>query len=156
MNPADETMDELAAELRALYRRLEPSPSADELIGAAPETARVVHWMQGVWNTLEAPPARVPRAIPLRRSERRFVRRTLLAAAAVLLLLAGAALWHALATRVEPARIPRVAQAPPPAPASGVEVLDVRPDQVELRSGPVRLVLLDPPPPKTSSEPPGS
>jgi hypothetical protein len=158
MNPADEPLDDLSAELPAelcaLYRRLEPSPPADEVSHADPETERVVRWVQGAWNALEAPPVRVPRSIPPRRSDRRFVQRALVAAAAALLLLAGAAAWRALPTRVEPARPTRVAQAP--VPASGVEVLDVRPDQVELRSGPVRLVLLDPSPPRISDDPPGS
>jgi hypothetical protein len=65
-----------------------------------------------------------------------------------------AALLRALATRVE--RTTRIAQAPTPAPVNDVEVLDVRPDQVELRSGPVRLVLLGPPPTESSEVPPGS
>ncbi len=156
MNPADESREDLSAELRALYRRLEPSPPADEVSDEAPETERVVRWMRGAWNTLEAPLVRVPGSIPLRRNRQRFVRRALIAAAAAIVLLAGAALWHALGTRVEPARLPRVAQGPTPTPRNRVEVLDVRPDQVELRSGPVRLVLLGPPPSQSSDEPPGS
>jgi len=162
MNPADEPVEDLSAELRALYRRLEPSPPADEVAHADQETERVVRWMQGAWNTLDvpnvtapivtAPPVRVPRSIRPRRSVRRSVQRMLLAAAAVLLLATGAALWHTLSTRVEPAPPTRVAQGP--APAQGIEILDVRPDQVELRSGPVRLLLLGPPP-TDPSEPQG-
>ena len=80
--------------------------------------------------------------------------RLLVAAAAALLLVAGTALWRALTRSSESTPEPSMAQGPAPASATGVEILAVRPDQVELRSGPVRLVLLDPSPPP--STPPGS
>lgn len=158
MNPAEEPMEDLGAELRARYRRLEPALPADEAADADPETAQVVRWMQGTWSALDvpnvtAPPARVSRAGATRKVVRR--RRLFLAAAAALLLLAGPVLWRVLSSRVEIARPTRVAQVPARAPAQDVEVLAVRPDQIVLRSGPVRLVLLGPPPTESSHLPPG-
>jgi hypothetical protein len=144
--------EERDEELRELYRRLRPPPLADGAGEADPETARVVRWMQRAWRELEPPRAVLPRSVA--RRPRRLARPALLAAAAVVLLLAGAALWRALAARS--AAVPRldVAREPAPAGTDGVEILDVRPDRLELRSGPVRLVLLGPPPPPP--EPAGS
>ncbi len=140
---------EALRELGALYRGLRPPPLADGASEADPETARAVQWMRAAWGGLEIPPARVP-ALP-RRAPRALwrlrgpARSRLLGAAALLLALGGAALWRALRPGAEPARAPRVAQGPAPAAERGVEVLAALPDRLELRSGPVRLVLLDPP-----------
>lgn len=142
-------------ELRQIYRRLQPPALPDHAAEADPETARVVQWMQGAWRGLALPPARVPLAPRLSTRPIRHLRFALVAAAAVLLLVSGTlvtgtALWRALTRSSESTPEPRMAQGPPPASATGVEILAVRPDQVELRSGPVRLVLLGPPP--TDSE----
>lgn len=142
-------------ELGALYRGLQPPPLADGASAADPRTARVVQWMQSAWRGLEVPPARVPE-LPRRapqglRALRGPARLALLGAAAALLVLGGAALWRALRHVDEPARAPRVAENPDNAAGGGdkeseVEVLAALPDRLELRSGPVRLVLLEPPP----------
>ncbi len=149
-----------AAELRALYASLQPPPLPDDLAEADPETARVVRWMQGSWRALE--PSRVPGPPSVTRPRRapRVARTALLAAAALVLVLAGTALWRAALTRGgaqerEPEVARGLAPRPTPAPAAEVEVLDVRPDQVELRSGPVRLVLLGPPPAEPPEDPLG-
>lgn len=141
-------------EFAALYRGLQPPPLADGASAADPETARVVQWMQTAWRGLEVPPARVPelpRRVPhALRPLRGPARLALLGAAATLLVLGGAALWRALRRVDEPARAPRVAQNPDDE-GGEVEVLAALHDRLELRSGPVRLVLLDPPP--TEPEP---
>ena len=135
--------DEASLELQALYRRLEPPPLADGAEEADLETRRVVQWMRGAWRGLEVPPVRVPIAV---RRPRRDARFTLLAAAAALVL--GVALWRVLRARVAPAPAPLV-QTPAPA-ADAIEVVAMLPDRLELRSGTVRLVLLDPP--KTTTD----
>jgi hypothetical protein len=62
-----------------------------------------------------------------------------------LLIASGAALWRALAGAPRPEPVPRVAEGSA-RPDAKVEVVAALPDRLELRSGPVRLVLLDPPP----------
>jgi len=137
-----------ADELRALYERLQPPPLADEAGESDPTTAEVVAWMRGAWQRIEPPRVAVPRpAVPLPSRRRTRSSSFALAAAAALVLLAGAAAYL---------RALRPASAPPPnvaeQPASGVEILAVLPDRIELRSGPVRLVLLAPTPTETTSE----
>ena len=138
---AERADDELDA-LRALYARLTPPELPDELERADTETAQAVGWVRAAWRTLEVPPARVPlRALPRRRA------RTLalaLTAAAIVLAVLGSALRAVHVRRIEPER---VAQAPAVRPAITVNAL---PDRLELVSGPVRLVLLDPPRPKSA------
>lgn len=124
--------------LRELYRRLTPPAPADELAEADAEAARAVRWMQAAWRGLEVPPAVAPvRRVAVSRS--RLVRRALPWLVAAGVLAGGTALWLR-------------ARGPQPAPspeehlsAAPVVVEDVRADRMELRSGPVRLVLLSPP-----------
>jgi hypothetical protein len=146
--------DALPEDLRRLYARLQPPPLADDIAEADPETARAVRWMQAAWQELEIPAARVPNLA--RRAPRRLRRlHFALAAAAGLLLAAGAALWRGLAgAPPEPAA--RLAEGPALPAADRVEVLAALPDRVELRSGPVRLVLLTPPIPEPFDDPSGS
>lgn len=144
-----------SAELRALYRGLQPPSLADEAADADPETARVVAWMRGAWGELALPQALVPHSVLRPLARRRRARTPVLTAAAVVLTLAGAALWRELGSAGRDAAPLRVVQVPEPvtepvlpAPStapSTVHVLAARPDQFELRSGPVRLVLLTPP-----------
>jgi hypothetical protein len=150
LEPSPDLPDE-AVELRAHYRRLQPPPLADDLEGSDPETARVVQWMQGAWRGLTPPRTLVPgRTLP--RPTVRLVPRLRIAAAAAAVLLAGAALWRVL-SRTDPTSAPAHLAQAPAEPLRGVEVIDVRPDRLELRSGPVRLLLLDPPP-ESPDEPP--
>jgi len=140
-------------ELRALYRRLQPPPLADDLAAADLETARVVRWMQGAWSGL-APRTPVPSGLTRPRGSVPHVPRArIAAAAAAVLLLAGAVLWRLSSTTDQGSAPARVAQATAGEPERSIEVIDVRPDQIELRSGPVRLLLLDPPS-AFSDEPP--
>ena len=136
---------EASRELRELYRALQPPPLADDADDADPETARAVQWMRDAWQGLEIPAARVPMAPRRVRRVARPLRFALLAAAAALLALGGAALWRALGRAPSaPSSAPRLADRPAPRDTSGVEVLAALPDRLELRSGPVRLVLLAP------------
>jgi hypothetical protein len=132
--------DPLRDELARIYRGLRPPPLADAASAADAETARAVLWMQDAWRGLEVPPARVP--LPGRRRARPRLLRPALAAAAAALVLGALALARLLGRRAsEPA--PPVAQGP--ADAGAVEILALQAGRVELRSGPVRLVLLAPP-----------
>jgi ferric-dicitrate binding protein FerR (iron transport regulator) len=135
--------DELARELRALYERLDPAPLGDDADAADPETRRVVQWMRASWTEL-APRSAPP--VPARRSRgarlvrlRPWVRLAL--AAMLLAALTALVLW----TR-RPQRAPLADGAPsvaaPTAPS--LELLAASPGQVELRSGNVRLVLIEP------------
>lgn len=122
-------------EWRELYRRLTPPPLADGLDEAEAETARAVRWMQTAWRELEVPPAVPPmrRVAPVRA---RFARRALPWLVAAGVVAGGAAL------------LLRVRQASPHeehVSAAPITIEDVRADRLELRSGPVRLLLLSPP-----------
>ena len=151
MSAGDELeRDPLPEELRALYRRLEPPALADDAAEGDPETARVVQWMRSAWSGLEVPPARMP-LVPLRSARAPRIRFALAAAAAVLLVAAAA--WRVLESNPPSAPAPRVAEGHAAARDEGVELLAALPDQVELRSGPVRLVLLGPPPTDSVEDP---
>lgn len=143
-----------AEDLRALYRRLQPPAPADEAGAADPETARVVSWMRTAYEGLSAPPSLQPERLRRSRSRARLVTRGLQAAAAVLFLAGAALLWRAL-RRTEPAGLAPTAQQHSGRARDSVEFLEVRPDHLVLRSGPVRLVLLEPPT-ETSDHSPGS
>lgn len=135
------------AEWRSLYRRLRPEPPADDVREADPETARVVGWMRQAYGELRPPTRETPRATPRPQSLPHVRRRTWLVAAGVLLSVSAALYWRSREWR---SRVGRKEREQPPhltqreVPTSiRVEFLLVRPDHVELRSGPVRLVLLD-------------
>jgi hypothetical protein len=145
----DDAAREPADELRALYGRLEPPPLADGVEEADADTQRVARWMQAAWRGIEPPRALRPpeRALaphPHRSWHGRRVRWLVIAAAAAVLLAAGGLF---LLSRPAPATRPLSSETAAPAPDSpaGIEVLAIDPERVELRSGPVRLVLLDPP-----------
>jgi hypothetical protein len=142
--------DEPIPELRALYRGLRPAEPADELAETAPETERVVRWAQGAWRALPVPAMALPRRrAPARRSH---ARRWVLAAAGLLALLTLA--WRLRPRTTEPARRAELGAFSAPEPR--VEILELTPERVELRSGPVRLVLLGPPTPAPTDDPSGS
>jgi hypothetical protein len=144
----------LSDELRALYRRLQPPSLADDLDTADERTRNTVRWMQSAWRELEPPRALLPPALARPATAQHPLQRVRwIAVAAAVLLVAGGVLWRLLLAAGENARPSRVAQAPVQ-PERAVEIIDVRPDRVELRSGPVRLLLLDPP--TSANPPPGS
>jgi len=157
-----------SAELRDLYRSLQPPRPADEACAADPRTARAVAWMRAAWTQLEIPEAAPPSrtlARPRSRWPGAVGPRVLgLAAAAVALALAGAALWPR-SWRADPSEppaslaqsegIPGNSSAVPASGHDGIQVITSAPDRLELLSGPVRLMLLDTPP-TTSETLPGS
>lgn len=139
---AEREDSERVREWRELYRRLTPAPLADELAEVEAETARAVRWMQVAWRELEVPPATVPiRPVVVRHFS--FARRALPWLAAAGVLAGGAALLSRARRASEPEE--HVSAAP-------VAIEDVRADRLELRSGPVRLLLLTPPK-RTPSDP---
>jgi hypothetical protein len=116
-----------------------------------------VGWMQDAWRALEPRSAVAPRLAArgdAAATLRALPRRGALVAAALVLLSTAAALLLAGGDELPPPVAGRSAE--PPVDGRGIEILDVRPDRVELRSGPVRLVLLEPPPPAPVAEPSGS
>ena len=148
-DPARE--EDVGAELRDAWRQLSPPPLPDASEAADPTTAATVRWMQSAWRALEAPPgsARLQPgssvlstlgkrpgwspALPGRRLRPRLV------ALAALVLATLGVLWRVLAPpRATEPEVTPLARVP------AVEVLEVRPEQLELRSGPVRLVLVTP------------
>ena len=122
--------------LREAWHGLEtPDPAG----GAEPDAATraSVAWLRSAWATVEIPAAP---GLPRRR------RLPALRAAALLLLAAGALL---LPFRQEPAPAgpaaeAAVRQAAPPPASPGSGLVEVREDRVVLRSGRVRLTLLQP------------
>lgn len=144
--------DGAAAELRRLYARLTPPPLADGADEADPETARVVGWMRGAYRGLAVPRAELPRIAARRpRALPRIARPAALAAAAAVLALGGAALWRALGASDAPEELPREPSVAEPEEHRGIEIRALPHGEVELRSGPVRLVLLGPPTSDTGS-----
>jgi hypothetical protein len=135
---------------RELYERLEPPPLADEADAGDAESARAVAWMRAAWRNLDVPVASAPplhgRHTPAPSARRSWnLHRLAPLALAAAALLAALALWRARASQPN---APRGDGSSTPRQGD-VELLAVRSDQVELRSGPVRLVLLAP----SSTEP---
>jgi hypothetical protein len=139
-------------ELREAWWSETPAEPADELDEADPKTRDTVAWMRAAWQGLEVPEPRLPAARRARpaRLRPRLVPLALAAAAALL-----AALGIYLATdagEVErmPAPETHLAQGGSPREpaneatevASSGDLAYLGSDRMELRSGPVRLVLL--------------
>lgn len=160
--------DELDA-LRAAWERLD-APEPDRALDEPDEATRAaVEWMRTAWAALEPPPVAVPVPSPARLEEARTHRRWPLlgALAALLAALAAAGLWAGLERRREepgpvvgvltvPTVEPDASGALEPAdgidgsspaaredgPSSAVQVAALSEERMELRSGPVRLILL--------------
>lgn len=137
-------------ELRAAWGEVEAPPPDRDLSREDDATRRAVAWMQGAWAGVEAPPARVPR----RAARVRVGPWSLAAAAAVV-----AALVTALA---QGGRDRRLDGGPSPTPETPVVRTETEPpvlvartaeNEIELRSGPVCLVLLAGAPPQPDDEP---
>jgi hypothetical protein len=123
-------------ELRRAWRGLEPELPAGELAEADPATRASVAWMRAAWTGLPVPEPRVPGQ--LRRRPALRLLGALSAAAAVLALL-WAAGWQAPVQRFEePARTQTVQ----PTANTGPQLAALDSGRLELRSGPVRLILL--------------
>ena len=141
--------DQPPADLRRAWSRLEPPRPDPDLEGSDEPTRAAVEWMRAAWSRLEAPAPVVPLALHRRRSGWRRWAQPLAAAAGVLVALG---VWLAL-QRLEPGVRPDGVDTettarthvgePAPVPLDdGVELAALAPDRVELRSGPVRLILL--------------
>lgn len=134
-------------ELRRAWAAAEPPPPDPDLDQADASTRAAVAWMQAAWSRVEAPVPVAPLALRARRSGWRRWAQPLAAAAGVLLALS-AALWlQRSGPAVRPGGVDTetTAQIEGPAPTrpdTDVEVAALAPDRVELRSGPVRLILL--------------
>lgn len=150
---SDEDLDPIET-LRDAWMRLDaPEPSTD-LSKCDPETARTVRWLQDAWATVEVPAVPVFRAAPAPKHGRRAAIVAVAAAAAVIAIVAirasdtgrrlplgrgpaRDAVAEAKEVRREPDRLPPQ----PERTAASVAVGEVR-DEIALRSGPVRLVLV--------------
>jgi len=127
--------------LAASWKRLEaPSPARD-LEKEDEVTRRAVLWLRQAWSTLEAPVLRAPRRLRFAPFRRRVLRP---AVAAALLLAAGAALFLPGRPQETRSAAEIVVRAPNPPEPRPVLLPDSRPGRMELRSGPVRLILLQP------------
>jgi ferric-dicitrate binding protein FerR (iron transport regulator) len=133
----------LRAELAHLYRGLAPAEPADALEDTDASTRASVAWMQRAWATLEVPrSARLPGRRTARPSLRR--RAVLALAAAAVIAGLGLALWRPWESR--PAQETPVVSQGEALPASPTGEREIRlaslsSDHIEMRSGPVRLVL---------------
>jgi hypothetical protein len=126
-------------ELRRAWRGLEPELPAEDLSEVDPTTRASVEWMHAAWSSLQVPAVRVP--------SRRLVHPVLrlaagLAAAAAVL----ASLWLA-GNQGRLQRSEDFARSESEAPIApnhleGPQLASLSSEHVELRSGPVRLVLL--------------
>jgi len=152
--PRDDTAehDALPPELSALLTSAwheQPAPEATpSLAQSDAETRAAVDWLQRSWTQLDAPAlGEVPRALRRRVAQRRAPvlawRRH--AAAAALLLAVGLALRFSASWSTH---VPRADASPPvaarPSVAGGPQLVSAGPGRLELRSGPVRLLLLEP------------
>ena len=132
-------------ELRRAWRGLAPEDPADDLGLADARTRATVDWMRAAWSSVEAPAPPV-HSLPAPRQRIPVLRLAagLAAAAAVLL-----SLWFSLQRPAGPARSrdeggPIAAVETPgarPAP-EGPRLASISSEHIELRSGPVRLILL--------------
>ena len=161
--------DEGLDALRRAFEALPAPPPVRELGAEDDDTRRVVAWLAAAWSAQapasSAPPAALrpaalrPGALP-RRAE--FAWRPLAAAAVVLVLLGGSLLVaHVLRGRVASrpalpvvrtpaAPAPALVETPAPPPQPGVVAAAA--DHLELRSGPVRMLLFLQPPPASREE----
>ena len=131
--------DDLPLEgLRNAWQNLTPPPPADGIEESDPETRAVVGWMRAAFESVETPPVPV---FALRRSRRRARLLPMpLAAAASALIAVG--LWGLMHRGQRPEEPGPIALRTPAAEAPVIAALG--PDHIEMRSGPVRLVLFQP------------
>jgi len=137
-------------ELRGIWRGLEPEPPPEDLAASDPHTRAAVEWMRAAWAGLPVPQPRVP--LPGRPARPRHVLRLaagLAAAAAALALLWPTGVEQSVQrsddrARSEAGDTARRASVEAPARlgAEAPQLASLGPDHVELRSGPVRLILL--------------
>jgi len=149
---SEQPVDLPLEDLRRAWARLDAPQSAPELEVCDERTRAAVAWMQKAWGRVEAPAPVVPHTAFRRASPRWMLP---LAAAAGALLALG--VWIALQRSTSGVRPEGVSQPSAerttqpqesaPGGASGliegeVELAALAADRIELRSGPVRLILL--------------
>ena len=146
-----EPLDALREDWQALVPPAPVRPLADE----DAETRTAVDWMRSTWNALEAPePGSVPTALTRTLASRPAPRLRLVPRIA-LALAAGLVAWFGFAvlrpaqdptsSTEAPVELASVETAPAPSMQAAPIVLAANTERVELRSGSVRLVLLQPP-----------
>jgi hypothetical protein len=121
-----------------------PAPTPEDLLAADRDTERVVDWLRAAWIFLPEPTVVVPSRRPLALRTRAI---PLLRAAAVLLIGATLIIFAFRMGSTSSPVGPTPEDEPPfsvPSPPPAVEVTDLRSDRIELRSGPVRLILVQP------------
>lgn len=137
-------------ELRRAWRGLASPLPAEELDDCDAGTRASVEWMQAAWSSLEVPEPRVPHSRPQlapqfawQRSPRRALESALPYAAAAALLVT---LWFAGSEQSlqRPEQVARSQTEAPlnPSDYEGPQLAALSSDHLELRSGPVRLILL--------------
>jgi len=122
--------------LREAWGDLEAPPPDRVLEAPDAETRAALEWMREAWRALEPPAARIPWRVRLAR--RAGGLRPIAAAAAVLV----AAVVFGRGFFDAPSRPHEAVQ--PLAALPEVRIASLDPDRMELRSGPVRLILLTP------------
>jgi len=120
------------AELRAAWCLQQPARSVDETgeDGMDPSTRRAVEWLRAAWREAPVPAPRLPSRAVVRRRPAAWLDRGAALAAAVLLAL----LLYSVVERESP-------RSPSEAPR-GPHVAAIGDDRIELRSGPVTLVIV--------------
>jgi len=131
-----EEPDDLLAELRGAWRALAPPVPADDLEDADARTRRAIGWLRDAWREVEIPAAAPPRAAPVLRPlfGGRLDRVCAAAAALLVALLAWSASERDGGERADATD---TAEARP-----GPRVVGIGDNHIELRSGPVTLVLV--------------
>jgi len=138
--------EERLRELEAAWRSLPLPPPNRELEDEDPATRQAVEWMRSAWVSLEIPRAPAP-PVPMR-ARRRWPSRLARIAAVLVLALGALLLARSISApdeteiaRTPPTNDTEARQGPDPPPPA-VALLAATADRIELRSGPVRLVLL--------------
>jgi hypothetical protein len=139
-DPSRDPVDALGDALRRAWSELS-APEPDAPAGDPAEEAAAA-WMRAAWSALEPPPAELPFAV--RRRARRARLAPLALAAGLTGLAAAAVLAMVVALRERAAEhADALARAGAEAHEETIEVAAVDAGRMELRSGPVRLILLD-------------
>ncbi len=128
---------ELLDDLRGVWKAKRPATSVDELGedlgGQDLRSQRAIGWMRSAWREMEIPEPRVPTGRVLRPRFARAINVVASLAAALLLAL----LAYSVAMKQDP-----VAPLAPTEPPRGPHVAAIGDNHIELRSGPVTLILV--------------
>lgn len=130
-------------ELRAAWRAMAP-PDPTASVDARDEPTRAaVAWMRSAWAAAAPPPtSALPWRVRLRIARPRVVRALPWVAAAAALVVCTALLGRGGRTEHDAAPVPELVARPEP--IAKPELVSLSADRMELRSGPVRLILFTP------------